>query len=162
MTTDVLSTLHACLSHNPQIRCNGEAMMNTCSQQEDFAQQLLSIALSASGLGERQLAAVSLKNYADSNWCFRSERYDQGVVAPDHIKAWVRANILAGLSLENSIIRSAIVKKIYIGPRDIKDCSPGLARRVAWSFRRLACQSRLSKLTRGAWNNESPRRICQG
>ncbi|KAJ3339970.1 Importin 9 [Gonapodya sp. JEL0774] len=94
----------------PEVQSSAEAKLKELSRTPAYAAALVEITLSqALPVNQRQLAAVSLKNYVDKNW---SEQEDgekfEGPEPPEEVKALVRNQILNGLSDPQTRIRSAV------------------------------------------------------
>ncbi|KAI8921286.1 armadillo-type protein [Powellomyces hirtus] len=100
MEHTVLSTLSACLSPDPNIRTAAEQCgKELARQQPDYGQYLTHIAVTQTfPIGERQLAAVTLKQYVDAQWQNKGNAKAQGPETPEEVKANIRASIIVGIA----------------------------------------------------------------
>lgn len=69
MTQNVMQTLNDAMSDNMEIRKNAENMLIQFHKMDSFPQSLLEICLvNENPISIRQMSALSLKNYIDTNW----------------------------------------------------------------------------------------------
>jgi hypothetical protein len=69
MTQNIVNLLSDALSQIPDVRKNAENLLQTFQQQDNFPQLLLQVCLDQQvPIPVRQMSAVSLKNYIDTNW----------------------------------------------------------------------------------------------
>ncbi|TPX69623.1 hypothetical protein SpCBS45565_g02263 [Spizellomyces sp. 'palustris'] len=110
MDQTVLLNLSACLSHDPNTRIAAELRAKELQRlQPDYAQYLTQIALGpAFSPPERQLAAVSLKNYVDTHWSRKADDKFVGPEPPIEVKAAVKSMILPGIRDSNKRMRVLI------------------------------------------------------
>ncbi|KAI9007390.1 armadillo-type protein [Gaertneriomyces semiglobifer] len=116
VTQTVLDTLAKCQQGNPGLRMEGEMkLMEFAKGWPEYPQHLARIAVTPTAPPvPRQLAAITLKNYVESHWSVREEKFI-GPVTPDPIKASVRDIVIEGLKDEDRKMRvlvAAIVSRI--------------------------------------------------
>ncbi|KAI8909039.1 armadillo-type protein [Gorgonomyces haynaldii] len=108
----LLQVLNQCLSQDTFTRTRAEVQLKNLAQEGVCMQSLLRISLENHSFGQRQLAAVTLKNQIDISWSKSADRYQNGPIPDDQTKDWIKHNILLGLSVDLKPIRSLLANTI--------------------------------------------------
>ncbi|KXS21609.1 ARM repeat-containing protein [Gonapodya prolifera JEL478] len=110
----VFTTLTHCLEPVPTVQAAAEAKLKELSRTPGYSAALVEVILSQElPVNQRQLAAVSLKNYVDKNWSAQAESEKfEGPEPPEEVKTLVKSQILNGLSDAQTRIRGAVAYAI--------------------------------------------------
>jgi len=107
MDLAVFETLSKIFDADTNIRGNAEKQLQTLQSSPEFPVSLARLSLSQElAIPQRQLAAVTLKQYIESHWSSKNEKF-VGPEPPEEVKQTVRDLLLRGLTDPDTKIRVA-------------------------------------------------------